>query len=132
MILRREVMNNVLIITSFLIGMTIIFQLSLAFGAPFGEATMGGRFTGRLPTGMRVFAVVQALILAAIELTVLIRAEFLLKDYYSLSKTGIWVIVGFFVLGSIMNMITRSKIERYIWAPVNIILLTSTALIALS
>ena len=125
-------MNNVLIITSFLIGVTILFQLSLAFGAPLGEATMGGRVSGRLPTGMRVLALVQALILVVIELTILIRGNIIFNMYYKLAEKAIWVIVVFFVLGTVMNMITKSKIERYIWAPVNIILLTSTVLIALS
>lgn len=51
------------------------FQLALAAGAPWGEYAMGGKFPGAYPAPMRVAAVVQAALLAAIAWTVLAAAD---------------------------------------------------------
>lgn len=41
-------------------------------------------------------------------------------ELQGISDTGIWVVLGFYALSTVMNTITRSKIER-IWAPVALI-----------
>ena len=51
----------------------IVFQLALAAGVPWGELAMGGRFPGQLPTGMRIAAMVQAVVLFLLALTVFVK-----------------------------------------------------------
>ena len=41
----------------FITFIVIVFQLALAFGAPWGEFTQGGRFKGTLPLSGRILAV---------------------------------------------------------------------------
>lgn len=115
-----------------LCAVVVLFQLALALGAPWGEFTMGGRFPGRLPPKMRIAALVQIMILLVLAAIVLIRSGLAFSQYYSIGATGIWFVAAFFVLGSIVNLITPSKGERAIWAPVNILLLTTSIIVALS
>lgn len=127
-------MNMTIAVTIFLglCAIAALFQLALALGAPWGEYTMGGRFPGRLPPKMRVAALIQIIILLVLATIVLIRSGLALSQFYLIGKTGIWVVVAFFVLGSIVNVFTPSKGERAVWAPVNILLLATSIIVALS
>lgn len=115
-----------------LITIAILFQLALALGAPWGAYAMGGKFPGRLPARMRGMVVVQALILGVFAAVVVARSGAALQDMHTFSRVAIWLVVGFFVLGSVANLVTPSKQERAVWAPVNIALLVSATLVALS
>ena len=108
------------------------FQLALAFGAPWGEMTMGGKFPGRLPLRMRVAALVQILLLAFISLIVATRAGLLLDNYSDFSTSAIWFVVVFCTLSAILNIITPSKKERMLWGPVTIVLLICSIIVATS
>lgn len=108
-----------------------LFQLALALGAPWGEYAMGGRFPGRLPPKLRIAALFQIIILFVLAFIVLIKSGFALGELYDPSKTAIWFVVAFFVLGSILNLSTPSKGERMIWGPANILLLITSLLVAL-
>jgi hypothetical protein len=109
-----------------------LFQFALVLGAPWGEYTMGGRFPGKLPPKMRLAALFQIIILFTIALIVLIRSGVVVNQFYDVSKTAIWFVVFFFVIGSILNILTPSKKERAIWGPVNILLLIISVIVALS
>ena len=109
-----------------------LFQLALALGAPWGKYTMGGRFPGKLPPQMRTTAFVQMIIIFVFVCIVLIKSGLVFSQFYSLGKTGIWFVVAFFVLGSILNLSTPSKVERMIWGPVNILLLATSIFVALN
>lgn len=109
-----------------------LFQLALALGAPWGEYTMGGRFPGKLPLKMRIAALIQIIILLVLAFIVLIRSGWAWSQFYSIGKTGIWFVVAFFVLGSVVNLLTPSKGERAIWGPVNILLFITSIIMALS
>jgi hypothetical protein len=100
-----------------LIGIVIIFQASLAAGMPWGAASMGGKFPGKYPPKMRVVALINILILIFIGLIGLIRVNIIFPQIMPLAKPAMWVVVSFFVIGTVLNIITPSKIER-IWAPV--------------
>ncbi|MFT4797268.1 MAG: hypothetical protein ACJAYE_002415 [Candidatus Azotimanducaceae bacterium] len=113
-------------------GVTVIFQLALALGAPWGEWAMGGKFPGRFPLKMRVAAAVQMLLLIFLALIVMVRAEALFADYLSISRSAIWFVVALFVVSSILNIITPSKKERMLWAPITIILLICSLIVATS
>ena len=45
-------------------------------------------------------------------------------------KMLMWVLVGFFALGTLMNLASRSKIER-IWGPVSLVLVVYCTIVAL-
>jgi uncharacterized membrane protein len=41
-----------------------------------------------------------------------------LPGWFDVSRTAIWVVVGVVGLAVVLNMITQSKWERRLWAPV--------------
>jgi hypothetical protein len=108
-----------------------LFQLALAFGAPWGEFTMGGRFPGKLPNSMRVAAIVQIAILGVFVLIVLSRSGLAFASMESFGRIGIWFVVAFFVFGTILNVSSESKKEKYVMGPANIIALISLLFVAL-
>ncbi len=112
--------------------MIIAFQIAIATGAPWGEYTMGGSHQGKLPLGLRIGAGIQAGIILFFDLVVLIRAGLILPRMESFSQILIWIVVGFFVLGSIMNIVTPSKKERMLWAPITLVMLALSLIIALN
>ena len=117
------------------IGISLIviaFQIAVAFGAPWGEYTIGGTHKGKLPLGLRIGAGIQGGMILFFDLVILIRAGLILPRMESFSRILIWIVVGFFVLGSILNIITTSKKERMVWAPVNLIMLALSLFIALN
>jgi len=118
------------IIFAGLTAIVIIFQGCLAAGVPWGEASMGGRYPGKYPPKMRVVAIINILILLFIAAIVLAEADLLLPQLKSISGFAIWVIAGFFVIGTVLNTITPSKIER-IWAPVALVQLIACVLVAI-
>ena len=117
---------------SVLIAFVVAFQLALALGAPWGEMAMGGKFPGRLPPRMRIAALVQMVVLVFIALVVLTRAGVILDEFSSLSKSVIWAVVVFSLVGAILNTITPSKKERMLWAPVSLVLLICATYVAVS
>lgn len=110
----------------------IAFQIALAAGAPWGAYAMGGAFPGQFPPEMRVAAVVQAVILAALALVVLARAGVAMPRWSRSSRWLIWVVVVFSALSLVVNLITPSAGERAIWAPVAFIMLVSSVIVARS
>lgn len=114
-----------------LAGIVIIFQGCLASGVPWGKASMGGRYPGKYPPKMRVVAILNMLILAFMAAVVLSEANLMFPQLNTISGIGIWVIVVFFVIGTILNTITPSKIER-IWAPVALIQLITSLIVAIN
>lgn len=115
-----------------LTGITILFQLALAAGAPWGALAMGGRYPGRFTARLRIAAIVQALVLVLLASIVYSRAGILLPSWYGFSQTAIWLVVGINALSSFMNLITPSKWERILWAPVALSLLVCSLIVALS
>jgi hypothetical protein len=113
-----------------LTGIVILFQACLAAGLPWGRASMGGKFPGKYPPKMRVVAIINIIILGFLSLIVLSRANLLLTEMILFSRIAIWVVVIFYLAGTIMNTITPSKIER-IWAPVALLQLITSIIVAL-
>lgn len=116
------------------IGLTIIialFQVALALGVPLGEFTMGGKYPGKLPARMRVAAVMQLFILAIFVFMVVVKAGMAFDQFYSIGRIGIWIVVAFFVFGSIVNLSSPSRKEKLVMGPANIIALISTLMVAL-
>lgn len=108
----------------------MLFQFGLFLGMPWGAASMGGKFPGKYPTKMRGVALVNILLLIVFNLIVLIHAGIIFPSLYVFSQKLIYIVVVFFAIGSVLNIITPSKIER-MWAPIAIIQFITSLLIAL-
>ena len=115
-----------------LIGLLVLFQLALAFGAPWGRLAWGGQHPGVLPLGYRIASGVSIQIYGFIALLALDRAG--APDVFPnvVSQVGIWLVFAYLTLGVVMNAISRSKPERYAMTPVALALAILALLIALS
>lgn len=119
------------ILFSILIGIVILFQLMLALGMPWGSYAMGGKFPGKYPPAMRVASLFQTIILVFIALIVLSNSELTFPSWYTFTNIAIWFVVAFSMIATILNLITRSVWERRIWAPISVLLLITSIIVAI-
>ncbi|MDB5853933.1 MAG: hypothetical protein JWR22_1974 [Herminiimonas sp.] len=108
-----------------------VFQLALVLGAPWGEATMGGRYKGAIPRHIRVVPLASAALIFCFAVIVLTRAGLALGGFRSLSTTLIWAVVLYCSLGAFLNFVTPSKRERALWFPVVAIMLICSLIVTL-
>jgi len=108
-----------------------IFQLALAFGAPLGKFANGGKFPGSLPKNMRFVPLIQIAILWFFLYIVLIETNIIINQISAIGSIGIWFVLAFFFMGSVLNLITPSKPERMVWGPVNVLTFIAILLIAI-
>src|SRR5262245_58974817 len=124
-------MTAAAIIAAILIGVVAVFQIALTLGMPARGAAWGGGFDGPIPTGYRVisglagFALYPLILLAVLEAAGLVDIGWL----PDIGAVGMWVLTGFFVLGALANLASRSKIERW-WAPVSLAIAVCCAIVA--
>jgi len=104
---------------------TIVFQLCLISGAPWGRITQGGRIDGPLPLSGRIIAGLSILVLAAMGLSVLSAAEY--WPNWPI-WTG-WATVGIQAVSALLNWITPSSKERMLWGPITLVMLLLVILV---
>lgn len=114
------------------IAVLTLFQLALALGAPWGSLAMGGRFPGRFPPAMRVAAIVQIAIYGLLAAIVFVRASLAFPDMFEPSRIAVWVVVALMAAGTLLNLITPSRWERRLWAPVAAVMLAASLRVALA
>lgn len=119
------------IVFSALIAIVILFQLSLAAGMPWGSYAMGGKFPGKFPPTMRIASLIQVILLSFIASIVLTKSGLLFPEWSSFSNAAIWFVVAFSVMATVLNLITRSVWERRIWAPVSLLMLITSIIVAM-
>ncbi len=108
-----------------------MFQLALAAGAPLGRFAWGGQ-SRVLPTRLRIGSVVSIVIYAFIAVVLLERASLLhLFGTAGFVQVAAWVVFAYFVLGILMNAISRSRPERFTMTPVTVVLAALSLLVAL-
>lgn len=107
-----------------------VFQLLLAAGAPLGRLAWGGQYRV-LPTRLRVGSLVSTCLYAVFSLVVLDRAGMLSVLPGQTARILVWVILGLFSLGAIPNLISRSRPERYVMAPLSLFLSGLSLVVAL-
>jgi hypothetical protein len=124
-------MNAAAITAVVLLAVVSLFQILLALGAPLGHAAWGGRHRGILPASLRIASgVVGLIVYPLIGLFVLSSASLISADWMpGTGKAGMWVLAGFFTLGGLANLVSRSKLERF-WGPVSLAIAASCAVIA--
>ena len=114
-----------------LLALVAVFQIVLALGAPYGKAAWGGTHDEVLPTRLRGASAFVGLIVYPAIISVvlsgsgLIEADLVAGD----GVVTMWVLAGFFLLGAIMNAVSRSRVERW-WAPVSLAIAVCCAAIA--
>lgn len=113
-------------------AVVVVFQGALALGAPWGAYAMGGAMPGRWPPAMRLVAVGQAVLLAALAVVVLEAAGLVdvpvIRDIPALT----WLVVAVSAVSLLMNAVSRSAGERRIWVPVALVMVGSSAIVALT
>lgn len=116
------------------VAIVVAFQLCLAAGKPWGDMAMGGKYPGVLPKNVRVAVAVQAALLVLLAVCVLARAGALVDEASAGDGgwvVGAWCAVGLSAVSTLMNCITPSKRERNTWAPVALVMLASSLVVAL-
>jgi uncharacterized membrane protein SirB2 len=108
------------------------FQVALVLGAPWGEYTLGGRWSGALPVAVRVLPGLSAVLLLFFAVVVAARAGVAFPSIAEFAFTGVWAVVAYCALGSIANAFTPSRRERMIWLPVVLGMLVLSLVVALS
>lgn len=107
-----------------------IFQAALALGAPLGRAAWGGTHA-RPAAGLRVASAIAAVSWSLAAAVVLARAGVtatFVPD--GVARWGTWSLVVLLVIGVIMNAASSSPWERFLWAPLAIVLVVLCYVIA--
>ncbi|GAB3998492.1 hypothetical protein GCM10029992_24460 [Glycomyces albus] len=100
-----------------LAGLAVI-QVALAAGAPLGRFAWGGQHNV-LPRHLRVGSVVAIAIYAVFALFLLSMAGMVSVIGDPLLTIGMWVILAYLVLGTGLNLLSRSKSERALMTPIS-------------
>ena len=100
-----------------LVGLSI-FQVLLILGAPLGKFAWGGSYTV-LPNKLRIASLMSIILYIIFSLLILSKAGLLnMAISVSIIQVGMWVLTGYFLLGAIMNGVSRSTSERRLMTPV--------------
>lgn len=113
-----------------LLGMLTVFQIALICGAPLGAFAWGGRHRV-LPARLRIGSAVSILVYALIATIAWDRVGAI--DVFGgwFSDVAAWVVFAYFMLGIVMNAISRSRPERYTMTPLCIVLAGLSLFIAM-
>jgi hypothetical protein len=90
--------------------LVFIFQGCLALGLPWGKASMGGKYPGEYPPKMKIVAIINMVILGVFTAIVLSKSDLLFLQLKLISNVGIWFVVVFMFIATVLNTITPSKI----------------------
>lgn len=119
----RAVVQEAAIATTVGFAGLAVFQLLLAADAPFGEAAWGGTTQGRLSTGPRVGSAVSVLVYAGAAALILRRAGFRVPWVSATAaRIGSWVLVALLTFGTLANLLSQSPWERFLLAPITLVL----------
>jgi len=99
-----------------------IFQIFLAMGFPLGRAAFGGTHAV-LPARLRAASMTSALLFVAAFYVVLARGGLFGVGSESMPvRITIWVFAAIFALSTVANVASRSRWERFLMAPVGLVL----------
>ncbi len=72
----------------------------------------------------------QAALIAGMAVVVLSRAGLVLAGWSGVTRWLVWLVVAFAAVSVVLNLITPSAGERTIWAPVALLLLATSTVVA--
>jgi hypothetical protein len=108
------------------------FQILLAIGLPLGQAAFGGANTV-LPAKLRAASAVSALLFLAAFYIILARSGLVGAAGESAPvRVGIWVFTAIFALSTLGNAASSSRWERFLMAPIGLVLTACCVTVALA
>ena len=109
------------IIGAVLFGIIAIMTVLVACGLPLGEFTMGGQHK-ILPKKFRLAAVVSVAIQVFATIIILQTGGFIpLWLSFKVTKYICFFFAAYLSLNTIMNMISKSKKEKYVMTPISLV-----------
>ena len=109
------------ILGAILFGVIATMTVLVACGFPLGEFTMGGRYK-ILPKKFRVVAVISVAIQIFAMIIILQAGGFIsLWLSFKVTKYICFFFAAYLSLNTIMNMISKSKKEKYVMTPLSLI-----------
>lgn len=126
----RRVTVAAAVVVCALLAALSAFQILLILGRPLGRFAWGGAHDV-LALRLRVGSAISIALYGIFALLVLDRAEItdLLPDV--VVDVGIWVLVGYLALGTLLNGMSRSKPERNVMTPTVLVLAGLCLVVAL-
>ncbi|MEV5042063.1 hypothetical protein [Microbacterium sp. LMI1x-1-1.1] len=118
------------LVLTVILALLAIFQIALALGAPLGRFASGGQHRV-LPARLRIGSLVSVGIYALIAVLAWDRVRAIDVLPGVVAQVGMWVVFAYFVLGTLMNALSRSKPERFTMVPVTIALAVLSFLVAM-
>jgi len=125
------------VVAAALLAAVAVFQAALVLGAPWGEATQGGRAStmdGVLTSGPRALAAVSACLLLFSAWIVLARAGVVangpLGDRFV--RVAAWIVAALLAVNTIANLAGRHPFERWVMGTVSLGAMLLAAVVARS
>lgn len=106
-----------------------VLQVLVAAGRPYGRLVWGGQHRV-LPRRLRIGSAVATGLYAAFAVVLLARAG-LFGSPAAFVRIATWVLLAYFVLGILLNAVSRSRAERAVMTPVCVVLAACTLVVAL-
>jgi hypothetical protein len=114
-----------------LLAALAVFQGLLIAGLPLGRFAWGGQ-NEVLPANLRIGSAVAIALYAGFAVLILQAADAVSPLPDGVARVAIWVLAGYFVLGIVMNAISRSRPERLVMTPVTALLAGACLALAVS
>ena len=109
----------------------VMFQLALAMGAPIGRFAWGGQHRV-LPTRLRLGSAVSIVLYACFAVLVLSKTGIMpIIGKGAFLDWSLWAITFYLAMGVPLNVLSRSKPERYTMTPVVVVLVICFVVISL-
>lgn len=98
-----------------------VLNLLIIFGAPLGEFTMGGKYK-ILPPEMKIPAII-SLCTQIFAIIIVLQAGGIINLWFSNNVIAIicYVYSGYLIINTFMNLISKSKKEKYIMTPLSLV-----------
>ena len=113
------------LLTAGLVGMAV-YQLVLALGAPLGHAAWGGAHA-ELTGAQRVGSAVSVALYVVAIVVVRGQAAGSTRSFY---RWGMWILASIMALAAVANVVSASDWERFLLAPVALILFALCVVVA--
>lgn len=116
-------MSAAAITAAVLLSVVTVFQISLAMGAPAGEASWGGGHSGVLPMRFRIASGIAGLLFYPLVLLFVLDAGDLIETGLAgdSAQLFMWLLASLFALGAVANFASKSRWER-LWGPVALVI----------
>ena len=115
------------------LGVSTLFQLALALGAPMGEYVFGGRVAGRLTALLRFASLATAGFYVAVIGHQLAQLQILPRLLPApLNTAANWALVAIFAISFVLHLASKSKKERDLWTPIALLVLVAAVPVALA